>query len=141
MPIRNWAGVVLFAIGAWMLNAGLQRRRRARAAWQIAQQAGRTIDVGTSRKLAMTGLVARMIVYLVLLLVAAEVAMAYGAVGNRFFSLVDFGGFLFMLLGYAFWFGNSTRFRIIKPHELVPAQLAPAELAPAELATVPAEPG
>lgn len=136
MPIRNWAGVVLFAIGAWMFHAGLQRRRRARAAWQIAQAAGRSIDVRPSQKLAMTGLVTRMIVYLVLLLVAGEVTLAYGAVGNQFFSLVDFGGFMFMLLGYAVWLGNSTRFRIVRPHELVPAQAAPAAVA-----TLPAEPG
>ena len=34
MPIRNWLGLVLFAIGAWMLTTALQRRNRARAARQ-----------------------------------------------------------------------------------------------------------
>ena len=124
MPIRNYAGVILFAGGAWMLNSALQRRKRALTAWRAARAAGTTIDVGTSPKFAITGAITRPITYLLLALAGAEVALSYPAVGSRLFSYIDLGGFLFVLLAYAVWFSISTRYRDVTGLQVAPVTVA-----------------
>jgi hypothetical protein len=123
MPIRNWAGLVLAAFGLWFLIAGLQRRRRAQAAWREAKARGLEIDVGTSQKFVFIGAISRPIIYLLLLAGGAEVTLAHAAVGKSGrFSVIDLGGFLFLLLCYGIWFSISTRYRDVEP---VRAQAGP----------------
>ena len=112
MPIRNWAGGVLFALGAWLIVNAWRRRRRALTVWRAALARGQEVDVRASQKFALTSAIARPIIYLFLLLVAAEVTATYRVAGPAGpFSIVDLGGFLFVLLGYAIWFSISTRYR------------------------------
>lgn len=113
MLIRNWLGVPLFAVGVWLLTSALHRRRRAMAAWQAAQAAGRTINVRPSQQTAVATLVLRPVVYIVLLLVAAAVTISSGAIGGPGMSAIDMFGFLFMLVGYGVWFSIGTRYRRI----------------------------
>ena len=116
MPIRNVAGVVLFAIGAWVLFSAMRRRNRAVAAWRDAQAKGEHIDVYTSKKFALTSSIARPIVLVMLLMAALEVAGSYLAMGgSRLFSVLDLAGFLFVLAAYGVWFTISTRYRVVAP--------------------------
>ncbi len=116
MPIRNWAGLVLAAIGVWFFTTALQRRKRALAAWHAAKAKGLEIDVRTSQKFALTGAIARPVVNFVLLVGAAEVSLSYAAIGrSSLFSPIDLAGFLLLLLGYGVWFSISTRYREVVP--------------------------
>lgn len=125
MPISNWLGVVLFAIGVWLFTSGLRRRRRALAARRVAQQAGQAIDVGTSRRLAGVTAILRPVVYVMVLVTAAVAIMTTKAPGvAAMFSAIDLFGFLVMLAGYAFWFGVSTRYRDVERAAPVPALAA-----------------
>ncbi len=139
MPIRNWAGLVLAAIGVWFFVTALKRRKRALAAWHEARAKGLEIDVRTSQKFALTGAIARPLVNFMLLLGAAEVSLSYAALGNtRLFSAIDLGGFLLLLLGYGVWFSISTRYREVVPVPVGPVPVVPVPVGPV---TSAAEPG
>lgn len=126
MPIRNWAGAVLFAMGAWLLYAGLQRRRRALASWRAARAAGQTIDVCPSGNVAIGTAIIRPAVFILLISAGSEVVWSYQALGpSRVFSPFDLYGFLFMLLGYGIWFGIRTRYRDVTRLRVAPVPSGP----------------
>lgn len=119
MPIRNWLGLVLFAIGAWMVTTALQRRNRARAARSEALAQGVRLDIGISQKFALAAAVARPVVYAGLLFTALGVlAFSLGLGESSLLSPLDVGGFLFLLLAYGVWFSINTRYRAVVPAAL-----------------------
>ncbi len=119
MPIRNWLGLLLFAIGAWMFATALQRRNRARAARREARAQGLQLDIGTSQKFALTWAIARPVIYSGLVFAALwAVSFSVGLGENSLLSPLDVGGFLFLLLAYGVWFSITTRYRDVVPAAL-----------------------
>jgi hypothetical protein len=119
MPIRNWLGVVLFAIGAWMFTTALRRRNRARAARREARAQGLQLDIAIHQKFALAAAVARPVVYAGLLFTALGVVGFTVALGDSsLLSPVDVGGLLVLLLGYGVWFSITTRYRDVVPAAL-----------------------
>lgn len=116
MPVRNWAGLVLAAIGVWFLAAAWRRRHRALTVQRAARTSGLKLDVYAPRTFALTTAIARPIVTLVLLAAGGEVLQVYRVTdGAPLLSAVDLAGFLLLLLGCGVWFSVSTRYRAVVP--------------------------
>ena len=116
MPIWKWGGLVLFAIGGWLLVTALQRRRRALTVWQAAQAKGQPVEVHIGPKFLAVGIVIRLLAYSMLMAVAGGAIMFYQAAGDASLAAdVNLAGLLFLLLGYGVWVSVRTRYRDLSP--------------------------
>jgi hypothetical protein len=117
-----WSGAVLFAIGAWLIHAGLAHRRRVlalRAAAADPDEAG-----ADPRSLGVLGEIMRPIILFALAYLGVKATLAFWWLdAGRYLSLFDLAGFLSLLAGYGGWVVMKTKYRAPQP---AAADLAPA---------------
>ncbi len=108
--MTGWAGVVMFALGAWLIGSALMRRRRQRVAPVRAELAG-------------FGAMMRSLIIGALVLVGIKVTLMYLAFGgDGLFSGFNLAGLEFLLASYGVWVfvtlapaSPATRAREIEP--------------------------
>lgn len=121
-----WAGVVMFAIGAWLVyRAFAQKSRALQIQAEIAASNGRLAapELHPSLKTVGTFFPTLMIWFLVYAGLKGTLGW-YALDGGRVLSFFDVAGFLFLLTGYGTWLTLTTRYRIVRP--VVVAQAEPA---------------
>lgn len=108
--MRDWTGLALAVIGAWLLWSGLAHRRRALAAKGSALP-GET-GVATHPSLAFVGDVFPRLVGGTLVFFGVKATLMYLALdAGRHVSPLDLGGLLFLLASYGAWLVIKTRHR------------------------------
>lgn len=111
--MRNWTGLVFFAIGSWLLAAALIHRTRAERGEhhrQSKDRCGKPTPINPS--LIMLGDLFRPLIIAVLSYVALKATVVYIVIdAGQMFSLFDLAGFLFLLAGYGVWLILRTRHR------------------------------
>ncbi len=86
-----WAGLVMFALGAWLVGNALVRRRRQRVAPVRAELAG-------------FGAIMRSVIIGALVLIGVKVTLMYLAFGgDGLFSGFNLAGLEFLLASYGVW--------------------------------------
>ncbi len=110
--MTGWAGLAMFALGAWLIGSALLRRRRQRVAPVRAELAG-------------FGAMMRSIIIGALVLVGIKVTLMYLAFGgDGLFSGFNLAGLEFLLASYGVWVfvtlappspSGGTRAREIEP--------------------------
>ncbi|MEN0075539.1 MAG: hypothetical protein AAGC69_14220 [Paracraurococcus sp.] len=108
--MAHWAGLGLFAAGAWLLWSAQARRVRAREA-----MARGLSPAPLQPSLVLMGELMPPIISFGLVVAGAQVLLAYAMTGGGGFSLLDLGGFLFLLLAYDIWVRCRTRYRLPVP--------------------------
>ena len=116
-----WSGAVLFAIGAWLIHAGLAHRRRVLALRAAAADADETGADPLS--LGVFGEIVRPIILFALAYLGVKATLAFWWLdAGRYLSLFDLAGFLCLLAGYGAWVVMKTKYRVLRP----PAAMARA---------------
>jgi hypothetical protein len=122
--MRNVMGLVLFGFGAWLAFSAYAHRAGVIA----ARRGGPTPVEGEAPgnpQLAVFGEIMRPIILFALGLLAVKTIFAYLVLdGNRWVSLVDLAGFLFLLAAYGSWVAVKTKYRPV--WSVVPARAAVA---------------
>lgn len=110
--LYNTTGAVLAAIGLAFLWAAHTRKRRAEA---MARDGSASGQPALHPSLALMADVGPPIIYFGLVVVAAQVALAFWVTrgSGGAFSALDLGGFLFMLVCYAVWVKSKTTYRVV----------------------------
>lgn len=110
--MKYWPGLVMLAVGLWLLYAALRKRRNVVAARQQAAAEGRTTTIQTHPTLLALASSLQPIVTFALLIVGAVSVGVYVATDlARDFSVLDLAGFLGLLAGYGTWFVINTTYR------------------------------
>lgn len=120
-----WTGALLFAVGGWLILAGLAHRRRV-LALRAAPGAG---DADADpRSLAVFGEIMRPIILFALAYLGVKTTLAFWWLdAGRYLSLFDLAGFLFLLAGYGAWMVMKTTYRVLQPPAAVDSAPAPAD--------------
>lgn len=126
--MRYIVGLLCFAGGAWLLASAFARKRRSLAVGPLSAPP-------LHPSLQMLGDVMPPLVVLGLIIIGGKMTLAFFvADAGRYLSLVDLGGFLFLLAGYGVSVVYRTRYRLAPA--VVPASSAGRAAAPDVMATV-----
>jgi hypothetical protein len=104
--MANWPGLLMILAGAWLIWSALGRRSRVRAA--LARGEG---PPPLNPSLVMMAEIMPPLITFGLVVAAAQVVLAFMATDGAGFSVLDLGGFLFLLLAYGIWVRMRTRYR------------------------------
>lgn len=115
--MRHVAGVILFVAGVTLIWLALARRNRIRTEAREREAAGLADSrAGLHPSLAVIGEVAPPLMLGGLLIVALKLVLAYAMTGaERWFSLFDLAGLLFLLGAWSVWLVLKTGYRSFPP--------------------------
>lgn len=118
--MRNATGLVLFVLGAWLAYSAFARRARVIAARRSGAVPAESEASGNPR-LSMLGEIMRPIILFALAYLALKTIFAYVVLeADRWLSLFDLAGFLFLLAAYGSWVVVRTRYRAVSSGAPVP---------------------
>jgi hypothetical protein len=125
--MRHLIGLALFAAGIALLWVGVARRNAIIAELRRLEAAGLPDPrAALHSSLAVLGDVAPPLMIGALVIMALKVVLAYVMTGaDRWFSLLDLAGFLFLIGAWSTWLVLKTRYRSFPPPQVQPVTLEP----------------
>jgi xanthine/uracil/vitamin C permease (AzgA family) len=112
--MKYWPGLVMLAIGAWLLYSALRKRTRVISHRRQAVADGRTTTIRTHPGLlAIAAIMQPLVLFALLIFGAMTVAIFVTTDLARDYTVVDLTGFLGLLAGYGTWFMINTTYRDI----------------------------
>lgn len=132
--MRHLIGLLLLAVGVALIRVAITRRDRILAQERALAAAGLPDPrAGLHPSLAAIGDIVPPLMIGGVGVIAFKLVLAYVMTGaERWFSLIDLGGFLFLLAAWSAWLVLKTRYRAFPP---VTPQAAPV----ARTVTIPDE--
>jgi hypothetical protein len=118
--MRHLIGLALFATGVALIWAALARRNAIIADLRRLEAAGLPDPrAALHSSLVVIGDVAPPLMIGALIVMALKVVLAYAMTGaDRWFSLVDLAGFLFLIGAWCIWLVLKTRYRSFPPQDV-----------------------
>jgi len=111
--MRNATGLALFVFGAWLAYSAFAHRARVIAAWRSSAAPAEGEASGNPQPSMLREIMRPIIVFALAYLALKTIYVYVVLEADRWLSLFDLAGFLFLLAAYASWVVVRTKSRAV----------------------------